>query len=311
MGLDINGIQSILYAKVQGVDFSKTAMIGRQGLHLSQSEFRNNLVNFGFSFDESIIEQIFTKEAPYAEDFFLSLGAKIVHSYDNSDYEGASHVHDMNKSIPEQHKQQYSVVCDSGSLEHIFNFPVAIKNCMEMVQVGGHYVGITPANNFMGHGFYQFSPELFYSVFTAENGFELVSLIAFEEDPKAEWYSLSIPAPTNVQGALTSSRRPIYLFVIAKRVENVGPMQSMPQQSNFITVWNSHNNDEKKLTKSDVKTNRTAMIPKTSIRYISQLVKHAVMLLFRRDAIFNPFFFQPLRRTDGMTSPGKILQRPR
>jgi 2-polyprenyl-3-methyl-5-hydroxy-6-metoxy-1,4-benzoquinol methylase len=54
-------------------------------------------------------------------------------------------------------------VFDGGTLEHIFDYPTAIKNCMKMVKPGGHLLLTTPANNWFGHGFYQFSPELFYS----------------------------------------------------------------------------------------------------------------------------------------------------
>ncbi len=40
MGLDINGTRFMLYAKTLGVDYSRSAMVGRQGLHLSPSEFK-------------------------------------------------------------------------------------------------------------------------------------------------------------------------------------------------------------------------------------------------------------------------------
>lgn len=53
----------------------------------------------------------------------------------------------MNLPVPEVHKDSYTAVLDGGSLEHIFNFPVAIKNCMEMLKVDGQYLGITPVNN--------------------------------------------------------------------------------------------------------------------------------------------------------------------
>lgn len=312
MGLDVNGTQFILYAKELGVDFTRTATIGRQGLHLNPSEFKKNLVKFGFSFDEKIVEQIFAENPPYAEEFFRFLGAKDVHSFDNSDYEGVSYIHDMNENLPEQYKQQYSVVCDGGSLEHIFNFPVAIKNCMEMLQVGGHYLGITPANNFMGHGFFQFSPELFYSVFTPENGFELLRLIAFENNPKSEWYSVNSPKSVNGRITLINSK-PVYLLVLAKRIKQVVPLQSMPQQSDYIAVWNSHNDDiDTILTKKDKKLEKTNIFRNTAIHYTPQSIKRVFRLLlrsFRRNAGFNPRFFQPIRRTDGVKSPNKVLQR--
>jgi hypothetical protein len=134
--------------------------MGRQTLNLEPSDLQKNLKKFGFSADSGTIRHI-PGNIWYSEDFFRFIGAKTVDSFDYSDYEGATYIHDMNKQINSSFKQQYSVVLDSGTLEHVFNFPIAIKNCMEMVQEGGYYLGITPVNNFMGHGIYQFSPELF------------------------------------------------------------------------------------------------------------------------------------------------------
>ena len=82
---------------------------------------------------------------------------------------------------------------DSGSLEHVFNFPIAIANCMALTEVGGHFVAITPANNWCGHGFYQFSPELFYRVLCAENGFRVERMIV-AECPDGTWLEVADPA---------------------------------------------------------------------------------------------------------------------
>ena len=41
-----------------------------------------------------------------------------------------------------------------------------------MLTVGGSIFVNTPANNMMGHGFYQFSPELMYRIFAEANGFD-------------------------------------------------------------------------------------------------------------------------------------------
>ncbi len=43
MGLDLNGVHFLLYAKNLGVDFKKTAMIGRQSLDLTKSELKKIL----------------------------------------------------------------------------------------------------------------------------------------------------------------------------------------------------------------------------------------------------------------------------
>jgi hypothetical protein len=90
--------------------------------------------------DDELIRRIFTKSNGYAEPLLTHLGATEVHSYDYSAYKETTHLFDMNGQIPDETKEQYTTVFDRGSLEHVFNFPVAIKNCMEIVKVGGHYL---------------------------------------------------------------------------------------------------------------------------------------------------------------------------
>lgn len=311
MGLDINGVQFILYAKSLDVDFSRSAMIGRQFLCLSPSNLKTILVKFGFSFNEEIIKSIFNEDSGYAEEFLRCLGAEDIHSVDYSDYEGATHIHDMNQEIPESFRQQYSMVLDSGSLEHVFNFPVAIKNCMEMVKVGGHYLGITPANNRMGHGFYQFSPELFFNIFTHENGYELVNVIAFEENLKAKAKWFSVKSPASVKGRVTLiNSNPVYLMVVAKRVDNITPFVITPQQSDYVSTWSEANNA---IDKPETVWQRNRLL-KAALQYTPDPIKQIVKRTLRYDrkqSGFNPRFFQLFKRTDGSTSPDKTLLRKR
>ncbi|MBN1543417.1 hypothetical protein JW992_14855 [candidate division KSB1 bacterium] len=298
MGLDVNGTQCILFAKTLGVDFTQTATIGRQRLHLSPADLKYNLQKFGFSVDGNQVERIFSQDKGYAEALFRYLGARDVNSFDHSNYEQATHQHDFNKPIPNRCQKLYSLVCDSGSIEHVFNFPVAIKNCMEMVRMGGHYLGITPANNFMGHGFYQFSPELFYRVFSIDNGFRLLRLIAYEDTPMTKWYAVQNPASINTRVTLTNDR-PVYLVVIAERIANLTPFQSAPQQSDYLSVWNSYQNSVEKNPnggsnkKSRVLTTAIAMTPQP----VKRFAKHLLRINQSRSG-FNPKFFQRIELTD-------------
>lgn len=256
MGLDIHGTRFLMYAKTLGVDYSHSAMIGRQGLHLKPSDLKNNFTQFGYSIREEEIHNILTKSDGYAEDFLKYLGAIETHSFDNSSYEGSSHLHDMNLNISNDLKGQYSMVLDGGALEHIFNFPVAIKNCMEMLHVGGHYLGISPANNFMGHGFYQFSPELYFNVFSKENGFKIIDVIAFEDKQNSSWFSVSNPAIIKNRVKLCNNN-PTYLLIIAKKISECEILKHTPQQSDYVTEWNKTDkpdtsNHQKKETKISV-----------------------------------------------------------
>src|SRR5579872_5839717 len=110
MGLDSNGVQCILHAKRRGVDFSRTATIGRQGLHLTRDEFQHALARCGFGAERATTERIFSADAGFAGELFRSLGASALDSFDNSAYEGATALHDMNVPLPDRFKDTYSAV---------------------------------------------------------------------------------------------------------------------------------------------------------------------------------------------------------
>jgi SAM-dependent methyltransferase len=176
-------------------------------------------------------------EDGYSDPLYGILGARNLQTVDVSDYEKASLIHDMNIPVPQSWHQKYSCVIDSGTLEHVFNFPVAIRNCMDMLKPGGHFIGITPANNQMGHGFYQFSPELYFRVFSPANGFEMVKmLIPVGEKGKTDWYEVSDPATVKSRVMLVNSI-PLSLMFIARKVEHKEVFASIPQQSDYTVIW--------------------------------------------------------------------------
>lgn len=235
MGLDVNGVRFLLYAKSLGVDFSQLAMLGRQSLNLNRRELKQILLDFNCSYSSEVINDLYLSADSYSEPLLHRLGAVSVESFDYSNYENATRVHDMNFPIGEDYKRRYTLVLDGGTLEHIFNVPTALKNAMEMVAVGGHFMSITPANNFVGHGFYQFSPELFFSVFDSNNGFDIVEVIALEH--KSEyWYH--VKSPKSVRSRVTLENKvPVYLLVIAKKVEEKTIFSVTPQQSDYVETW--------------------------------------------------------------------------
>src|SRR6476646_5772715 len=174
MGITKNCSTFLFYSKILGVAFDQTLMLGRLNLLTSKEEIQENIARFKNNVKQ-LKEVLFKDE--YSEPLFEILGASKVDSIDFSDYEKASVIHDMNQPVPETLKDKYTAIVDGGTIENIFNFPVAIKNCMEMLRTGGHYIAITPVNNLMGHGFYQFSPELYYAVFAADNGFAIKKIV--------------------------------------------------------------------------------------------------------------------------------------
>ncbi|HXI68948.1 MAG TPA: class I SAM-dependent methyltransferase [Verrucomicrobiae bacterium] len=166
-------------------------------------------------------------------------------SADRSDYEGATLLHDLNRSFPEKLRGTFDLVIDGGTLEHIFDFPAALRHCLELVSVGGHFITITPANQWMGHGFYQFSPELYFRAFQKENGFTLRKIILFDcAQTDAPFYQVHDPATAGTRVQL-SSRKLISMAVLGQKTAAVPIFSTPPQQSDYVAVWDQHQKSEK------------------------------------------------------------------
>ena len=240
MGIDNNSLRFLAEAATRGVAFSRTITIGRQNFYrLSPSSLRSGLVRAGHSVSALDAERIISSNGVYADELLRVLGAQTLHSADYSEYEQATHIFDMNQPSPPELDQRYTAVVDGGSLEHIFNFPQAITNCMNMVAVGGHFIGLTPANNFFGHGFYQFSAELFFRIFDDRNGFALERVVLVEDDQSGGgWFEVVDPAVAKERVTLMSAT-PSHLFVQARKTMHCVPFQTVPYQSDYVATWSA------------------------------------------------------------------------
>jgi SAM-dependent methyltransferase len=233
MGLDINAVQFLIDARRSGIDFGEVLTLGRQDLNVYPAKMKTLLEAHGFS------GKLFATGAPdtgFAEPVFKSLGALNVFALDASDFEEAKFVHDLNQPLPSHLNQRFDLVYDGGTLEHVFNFPQALKNCMEMVKPGGRLFLHTIANNWMGHGFYQFSPELFYQALSRDNGYRVERLIAHIVGPYGRWFEVSNPNDVRARvEAITFA--PLHLIVQARRDTALPIFAKMPQQSDYSTRW--------------------------------------------------------------------------
>lgn len=237
MGIDINAARFLMSAYEDGVRFDRTITLGRLNLYVDEQ----NCQSLQRQLDR-VVPNHSALLAPkgFTEPLFHALGATQLDSMDRSDFEGATVLHDLNFAISSDLHQKFDVVYDGGTLEHIFNFPTAIQNAMEMVKVGGHLLIQTPTNNWSGHGFYQFSPELYYRVLSEENGFRIKRMVVFEWGVN-RWYEVADPAKVRsrvyvVNGCRTS------LMILAERIKVVPINQSVPQQSDYALIkWKTEN----------------------------------------------------------------------
>ncbi|OGW31678.1 MAG: hypothetical protein A2X54_09445 [Nitrospirae bacterium GWF2_44_13] len=145
--------------------------IGRQDIFASEKDLRKWAEEMDFQLKTGIEMTISDKDGfrnkKYITDkaLFQSLGFNNVESIDYSDYERCTIVHDLNKDVPCHLYDKYDFVFDGGSSEHIFNLTKVFENYNRMLKVGGRIIHESPSSNYTDHGFYMFSPTLFYDYY--------------------------------------------------------------------------------------------------------------------------------------------------
>ncbi len=233
MAVDTQAFRLLLAARTANADFSRTITFGRQNFFPKARHASRALAASGLGLT---LPQVGALRHAYAEKFFTALGAKTVEAIDASDYEQAAVVHDLNQPVPSEMHEKYSLVFDGGTSEHVYHYPQVLANAMKLLAVGGHFVSITSGNNQSGHGFYQFSPELFYRVFSAENGFETRAVFLIESQPGGRFYRVADPAVVGHRIEFTNTK-PMYVALITRKIRTIDVLKVMPQQSDYSTRW--------------------------------------------------------------------------
>jgi hypothetical protein len=240
MGISLYQAAFLLHLQTKcGVNFQRTLTIGRQSLFLEADDTPALFHRFSLKITREQAGDMVAEGKGYSEPFLCRLGAAVTDSLDASSYEGASIIHDMNTPVPESLLHSYTAVIDSGTLEHIFDFPSAVRNCMDMVSLGGHFIAITPTNNFNGHGFYQFSPELFFRILSKENGFQDTHVLICEDASPFRWYEVADPEQIQKRVELIN-HRPASLLVCSRRSELKSPFILRPYQSDYVAAWRNN-----------------------------------------------------------------------
>ena len=218
MGIDIHALNFLRYVTKKR-KLGRVATIGRQSLLVPRRELARVLgkdTNLGL-YCEELLQKHF--------------GATLVDSYDYSDYEGATHVMDLGRPIvPEQ---QYDTILDCGTAEHIFDVCQVLKNLSSLCSPGGRLVHVLPANNFCGHGFWQFSPELFFSLYSEASGYGETEVFLADLRDEAKWFE--VEQPRNGKRAEVISTGPLYVMCMTTKLSEIFPENV--QQSDYVYRW--------------------------------------------------------------------------
>ena len=170
--------------------------------------------------------------------FFKYLGFSDVHALDNSPFEGADIVVDMNtRTLPSDVRGRFDAIFDGGTMEHVFDGPQFLKNMFDMLKVGGRIVHFSPTFNHINHGFYAYSPTLFLDYYRANN-FTLHQVLLIKDSLRGAFISdcLDEEAYRHVD-KLTGFHGTYYTFVVASKRED-STSDRIPQQGLYVSLWN-------------------------------------------------------------------------
>ena len=111
---------------------------------------------------------------PNAQTLLTLLGADHVYAADISTFENPDFIINLNEPVDVSYHERFDTIVDVGTLEHVFDVATALKNIVKMCRRGGSIILVNPSSGAPDHGFYQFSPTLYFDYF-GSNGFSVVS----------------------------------------------------------------------------------------------------------------------------------------
>jgi len=232
MAITKKDLELIIILKIKyQIDFTSIVTIGRQKIGCSYNDIKKILSKYNLVFDQIVLKNELEKENFYCEPILKILGALHIDVIDVSNYEFANLHYDLNKFIPKQLEENYSLVIDSGSSEHMFDVKTSQKNILSLVKKGGHLMQILPTNNESGHGFYQFSVSFFIELLSSNNGYKILKLFSYRTNSR-KIYEVLISRIENERVRLVNNS-PTYLFVLSKREQIKEVLKYTCQQQDY------------------------------------------------------------------------------
>lgn len=192
MGLAKNYIKYIIKSVKKYHIKGPILTLGNQDIYATENDIIRWSKKEGFPYNKSVDVKFSTsQELPrinpqakkyiHAKTFFelVNIPQEQYYDIDKFDFDQPKILHDLEKPLDTRFNNFFNFVLDSGTLEHIFDVKAVLSNIVNAVKVGGYVLHLVPAANFLNHGFYQFSPTLFFDFYT-DNGFDIVESYVVE-----------------------------------------------------------------------------------------------------------------------------------
>lgn len=172
---------------------------------------------------------------------FSSLGFNKIDSLDYSDFEQCKITHDLNKDVPAELHNKYDLIFDAGTSEHVFNLPKVLENYHKMLKVGGRLIHALPSSNHVDHGFYMFSPTLFWDYYSANN-WDIKDALFFRYSKKHDtelWDIYNYVPGCLDRFSFGGLNKGLYgVFFVVKKTDK-STFHASVQQGFYLNIWKS------------------------------------------------------------------------
>jgi hypothetical protein len=234
------GALSLLYELKRDHGYGgKMLELGKQDVHINCEQLLNVQKKFGIK-NRLYSRDLLGKKIDH-KFIFQELGFDSVECLDYSDYQGAEIICDFNLPVDLTTHNQYDFVYDGGTLEHIFNFPQCLKNIHNLLKVGGLVVHHLPSHNHVDHGFYMFSPTIFYDYYKANN-YKIIKAYVHEYDRDHAGKAWTIynyePGCLDRISYGGWGRKMLGIWFVAQKTEE-SRCDIIPQQGAYIKTWSN------------------------------------------------------------------------
>jgi len=154
---------------------------------------------------------------------FHGLGYRRVDSIDYYPDEGPTFTLDLNQPLPPELEATFDLVYDGGTMEHCFDPAQVLRNAASLVAPGGRIIHHVPINNWVDHGFYQFSPTLFFDFYGAAGFADLTLKIHFMKNGR-ESFAIYDPVRDPPVPYALGGRQRVLAFFSARRGADALPL---------------------------------------------------------------------------------------
>jgi hypothetical protein len=173
---------------------------------------------------------------------FRGLGFDIVESLDASAHEGATHIHDLNKTgILDATGRKYNFLLDGGTTEHVFHQPNVFRNIFDVLEIGGYVLHVTPSNNYVDHGFYQFSPTLYFDWYSS-NKWKIIKKHFIKHTIRADvepWIFYDLEPDSLEPFSFGRLDGAMYVTMFCAQKTEESTYDVIPQQNIYLKLWKS------------------------------------------------------------------------